>query len=193
MAETGLNYNRLRDLDPLTGKYIESDPVGLGAGVNTYSYTLDNPLWFVDPLGLDVEICSRPADLPFPLNLFDHWWIKTSAFESGMGPMNGQVPAQQGRSDMPGDPVQTVSHVGQSTASNAQCRVMNNVNENCVNNFIRPGQPLGHWTPVNQCNNFAWSVISRCRTGPQIPPRAATPPSSPADQTAQGASPKAPQ
>jgi RHS repeat-associated protein len=193
-AETGLNQNMLRDYDSLTGRYLESDLVGLAAGVNTYSYTLDNPLWYIDPLGLDVEICNRPADLPFPLNLFNHWWVKTSTIEAGMGPMNGQVPAQQGRSDRPGDPVQTVDHSGQSKASNAQCKVMNNVDEDCVNKLIHPGQSLGHWTPVNQCNNFAWSVISKCRKGPQIPPTPAAPPnSSPADQTAQSASPKAPQ
>jgi RHS repeat-associated protein len=38
MAETELNYNWNRDYDPLTGKYIESDPIGLGSGVNTYAY-----------------------------------------------------------------------------------------------------------------------------------------------------------
>jgi RHS repeat-associated protein len=32
MAETGLNYNYYRDYDPATGKYIESDPVGLKGG-----------------------------------------------------------------------------------------------------------------------------------------------------------------
>jgi hypothetical protein len=76
--------------------------------VNTYGYTLQNPLWYLDPLGLNVQICSRPADLSFPLNQVDHWWVKTSTIEAGMGPMNGQVPAQEGRSDRPGDPVQTV-------------------------------------------------------------------------------------
>jgi len=63
-------HNYFRDYDPATGRYVESDLVGLAAGINTYSYTVNNPLWYVDPLGLDVEICSRPADLPFPLNLF---------------------------------------------------------------------------------------------------------------------------
>jgi len=145
-----------------------------------------------DPLGLDVQICSRPADLPFPMNQFDHWWIKTSTVEAGMGPMNGQVPAQQGRSDSPGDPVQTVNHSGQSSAANAQCRVMNNVDEDCVNKLIRPGQALGRWTPVNQCNNFAWSVISKCRKGPQIPPKRVPPPPSPVEKTVQSVSPQVP-
>jgi RHS repeat-associated protein len=51
-AETGLNQNVNRDYDPLTAKYIESDPLGLTGGVNTYAYVTDDPLWFVDPNGL---------------------------------------------------------------------------------------------------------------------------------------------
>jgi RHS repeat-associated protein len=49
--ETNLHYNYFRDYDPSTGRYIESDPIGLDGGVNTYSYTLNNPLSFTDPTG----------------------------------------------------------------------------------------------------------------------------------------------
>jgi RHS repeat-associated protein len=191
-AESGLHYNYLRNYDPSTGRYVESDPVGLAAGVNTYGYTLQNPLWYVDPFGLDVQICNRPADLPFPLNQFNHWWVKTNTHEAGMGPMNGQVPAQEGRSDRPGDPVQTVDHSGQSSASNAQCTVMNNVDEDCVNKLIKPGQPLGSWTPFNQCNNFAWYVVTKCRKGPQIPPKSRQPAPTPAEKAVQSVTPKVP-
>jgi len=34
-AETGLNYNYFRDYEPGTGRYVESDPVGLRGGVST--------------------------------------------------------------------------------------------------------------------------------------------------------------
>jgi hypothetical protein len=42
---------QLRDYDPQTGRYVESDPAGLRGGLNTYSYVEDNPTDGIDPFG----------------------------------------------------------------------------------------------------------------------------------------------
>jgi RHS repeat-associated protein len=60
-AETGLNYNFFRDYDPSVGRYVESDPIGLKGGVNTYSYGRENPLPYIDPFGLDVTVIIYPG------------------------------------------------------------------------------------------------------------------------------------
>ncbi len=52
-AESGLWNNGFRDYSPALGRYVESDPLGQAAGVNTYAYVGGNPLSNVDPLGLD--------------------------------------------------------------------------------------------------------------------------------------------
>ena len=51
-ADTGLHYNYFRDYDPWTGRYIQSDPIGLAGGPNGYLYAGANPLSFTDPMGL---------------------------------------------------------------------------------------------------------------------------------------------
>ena len=50
--ETGLHYNKARDYDPSTGRYIESDVIGLKGGISTYGYTLQNPIKYADPTGM---------------------------------------------------------------------------------------------------------------------------------------------
>ena len=52
--ETSLAYNYFRDYDPSVGRYVESDPIGLRGGINTYLYAYGDPLIFVDPKGLAV-------------------------------------------------------------------------------------------------------------------------------------------
>lgn len=50
-AETKLHYNYFRDYEPTTARYIESDPIGLAGGVNTFAYAGGNPVLYVDPYG----------------------------------------------------------------------------------------------------------------------------------------------
>jgi RHS repeat-associated protein len=84
--ETGLFYNGFRDYDPGTGRYGESDPIGLAGGINTYAYVGDNPINWIDPLGLDIcavngmkEACTTGMRPPpegittnGPLGLINH-------------------------------------------------------------------------------------------------------------------------
>jgi RHS repeat-associated protein len=62
-AESGLFYNYFRDYDSTSGRYVQSDPIGLAGGINTYLYANASPLMYADPNGLNPYtwpyICSQ--------------------------------------------------------------------------------------------------------------------------------------
>jgi RHS repeat-associated protein len=65
-AETGYHHNGFRDYDPALGRYLESDPLGLAGGLNTYAYAAGNPNTGADPSGLRLLLNGQPIDGPLP-------------------------------------------------------------------------------------------------------------------------------
>ncbi len=59
--ETGLFHNGFRDYHPGLGRYVQSDPLGLEAGWNTYAYGLSSPLKLTDPFGLASQFGVGPS------------------------------------------------------------------------------------------------------------------------------------
>jgi RHS repeat-associated protein len=72
-TETGIDYNYFRDYDPSIGRYVESDPIGLRGGINTYGYANGDPLAYVDPTGESWTIGGAIAGLGIAYGAYKVW------------------------------------------------------------------------------------------------------------------------
>jgi RHS repeat-associated protein len=58
-GHAGLHQNYFRDYSPAIGRYVESDPIGLLGGINTYLYASANPVGLIDVDGTNPATAAR--------------------------------------------------------------------------------------------------------------------------------------
>ncbi|BBE51951.1 Putative deoxyribonuclease RhsC [Ferriphaselus amnicola] len=97
--ETSTHYNYFRDYDPAVGRYVQSDVIGLGGGVNTYTYVGGKPLSYTDPLGL-CPFCIIPALplIPEVAIIGTTWWAMKPP-KDAYDPNGAKAPGQPGDGD----------------------------------------------------------------------------------------------
>jgi len=57
-GESGMHHNYLRDYDPDIGRYLQSNPVGIDAGLNLYEFSHSSPIMNTQSLGQWVDQSS---------------------------------------------------------------------------------------------------------------------------------------
>ncbi len=56
---TGLYYFRARWYEPVTGRFLSNDPIGISGGLNQYVFCANNPVNFTDAFGLDYRFIQE--------------------------------------------------------------------------------------------------------------------------------------
>lgn len=104
--ESNLYYNYFRDYDPQTGRYVQSDPIGIEGGINVYTYVNGNPVKKVDmdglqgflptpvgPIPIPIPVTPKPPGIDYPKPDFDPWrdtdaTTRVPPFPPAKGPKN---------------------------------------------------------------------------------------------------------
>jgi RHS repeat-associated protein len=149
--ETGLSYNYFRDYDPGTGRYIESDPIGLdGGSYSTYAYVDDNPLSDWDETGEAKS--GGPYHPPVGVGFKCYWDDYCSVLKGKMWILERMINSHQLWDWIMGSPRGGGRHAKEiATLWNAYARCQSIHNEKCKDCPPRaPGTPvpLPEWPPV---------------------------------------------
>jgi len=126
-SETGIYNYRNRYYDSNSGRFISEDPIRFWGGIDFYAYTLNNPVNWIDPFGLEVQECRRPVRAPgagdtshtylystetgkgYGFGPASDWWFPVSTVHSVPGGIEYNYPYDPSGKLKPGHSCQKVS------------------------------------------------------------------------------------
>ncbi len=160
-VEIGLAYNINRTYEATTGRYLQSDPLGLFGDFNTYAYVRDTPLGANDPLGLKARVCCRKIRaIPLLGRLIVHCFIESDVSgDTGLhGDWDGEPPGEGA--------IQNGNSFDNPNAADTECGPWNDACgvDACIARAISMYPNPSNYSAVSgpNSNTFAKTVASTC-------------------------------
>gem|GEM_PF-1977971 len=171
-ANSGLHYNYFRDYEPSTGRYVESDPIGLRGGISTYGYVGGSPIAQIDPKGLTAWRCRRPLCPEGTINctsgergppVANHSYLCVTRLDGSIE-CGGQSTDDWGVHPTPGRPTRP----NEDSYNERSCDVVDDDSNRCVEaclltNFPKP-RPTYAYNPAGaDCHEWMDDLLWGCR------------------------------
>jgi RHS repeat-associated protein len=174
--ETNLHYNYFREYDLFIGRYVESDPIGLAGGMNTYAYVYNQPIRFGDPKGLDTYMCTRPlqGSSGIILGPVFHQYVCTWNDLTGQTVCGSIAPSVPTLAGMLGSPSRQTGTNDGDVYDPTRCQLVappNDCLESCIAAGLRGDLPMydvranfGRGRPgAQECQTFSNNILQSCR------------------------------
>jgi len=172
-SETGIYEYRMRYYDQNVGRFISEDPIRFQGGIDFFAYTLNNPVNWIDPFGLEVQECRRPLkNIPFNNHLPPHTFLYSTETGTGygLGPKNNwwNFSAAESGQPVPGKIENDYPYDSSGKLKpNYQCGKVsdNQCFEDCVNQKSRDAtkNPPSYQFGAYQCDTWANDIERQCR------------------------------